>query len=157
MFSARKTTLVVSCWSHHYKILPDCGRGSDFVFSLHVLINVMWMNTEQIVWLYRLERLSWAKKHWICNKATFPMQIWFILLDTVMSAQRFEKQTTDCNSICQDQISAANINIWATSTYFLLITSSLLGKGLLFFQSQYRNVILNFRSVLLGLERWFSG
>ena len=85
------------------------------------------------------------------------MQIWFILLDTVMSAQRFEKQTTDCNSICQDQISAANINIWATSTYLLLMTSSLSGKGLLFFQSQYRNVVFNFRSVSLGLERWFSG
>ena len=81
------------------------------------------------------------------------MQIWFILLDTVMSAQRLEKQATDYNSICQDQISAANINIWATSTYLLLIASSLLGKGLIFFQSQYRNDVFNFRSVLLGLER----
>lgn len=40
------------------KILPDCGRGSDSVISLHVLINVMQMNTDQIVWLYRLERLT---------------------------------------------------------------------------------------------------
>lgn len=115
---------------------PDCSRGRKFVISQPVLIllNVTWMNEDQVVWVYRLGRLSWG------NEQSFADMIDVAWHSYVTSRDLRNLPLT--NSMWQ--LDGAPIDMLAAEICSLSLMNAIgfPTKGPTLFQSQYRKCYL---------------